>query len=189
MSQPRGWIGGGALAVGVTLALGWLSQVPYDAARDVEAVVRLAWRTRATQVEECRRLTGAELERLPIHMRQEQVCQGRTLPYRLVVVLDGHTVVDQAVYPSGARADRPLYVYHELQVRPGWHDVDIAFTRDPVPADTASQQERERLGERESAAPQRLTLARRVMLGPDQIVLVTYDAEERQLILKGSGAP
>ncbi|MBI2535483.1 MAG: hypothetical protein HYW06_00585, partial [Gemmatimonadetes bacterium] len=121
MSQPRAWIGGGALAVGMTLALGWLSQVPYDAAGDVDAVVRLAWRTRGTRVEECRRLTAAERERLPIHMRQEEVCQGRTVPYRLVVVLDGRSVVNEAVYPSGARADRPLYVYHEFAVRPGWH--------------------------------------------------------------------
>ncbi|MBI2401276.1 MAG: hypothetical protein HYV20_00755 [Gemmatimonadetes bacterium] len=189
MSQPRAWIGGGALAVGMTLVLGWLSQVPYDAAGDVDAVVRLAWRTRGTRVEECRRLTAAERERLPIHMRQEEVCQGRTVPYRLVVVLDGRSVVNEAVYPSGARADRPLYVYHEFAVRPGWHDLDIAFTREGVPSDTAGEQERERLGERESAAPPRLALTRRVMLGPDQIVLVTYDAEQRQLILKGYGAP
>ncbi len=189
MSLTRRWLGAGAATLAGTLALGWLSQLPYHAARDAEAVVRLAWRTRGTRVEECRRLTAQELEQLPVHMRQEEVCQGRTLPHRLVVVLDGRTVVDQAVYPSGARADRPLYVYHELAVRPGTHDLDITFTRDPVPADTASQPERERLGERESGAPRRLALTRRVTLERDQIALVTYDAEQRRLILKGYGAP
>ena len=188
MSRARAWIGGGALAAGMTLALGWLSQVPYDAARDVESMVRLAWRTRGTRVEECRRLTGAELERLPVHMRQEEVCEGRTLSYRLVVTLDGRTMVDEEVYPSGARADRPLYVYREFPLRPGWHDVDIAFTRDPVPSDTARGGEGER-SQREAAAPRRLTLTERVMLEPDQIVLVTYDAEARRLMLKGSEVP
>ena len=189
MSRARPWIGAGALALGMTLALGWLSQMPYDAARDVQAVIRLAWRTRGTRVEDCRRLTAAELERLPVHMRQEEVCEGRTLPYRLVVVLDGRTVVDEAVYPSGARADRPLYVYREFPVRPGRHDVDIAFTRDPVPSDTAGERGRERLGDRESPAPQRLRLTRQVTVGTGHIVLVTYDTEERRLMLKGSGAP
>lgn len=189
MIRWRSWAGGGALAIGATLALGWLSQVPYDAARESGAVVRLAWRTRGTRVEECRRLTAQELERVPVHMRQEEVCEGRVLPYRLVVVLDGRTVVDEAVHPSGARADRPLYVYHELPVEPGPHEVEVTFTRDTVPADRADARERERLGERESAAPPRLALARRVTLERDHIALVTYDAEQRRLVLKGYGAP
>jgi len=47
----------------------------------------------------------------------------------------------------------------------------------------------ERLARGDAAAPRRLTLTRRVRLGPDEIVLVTYDAEERRLTLKGPGAP
>lgn len=189
MRGSRAWLSGGALALGATLALGWLSQVPYGTAQDAEAVVRLAWRTRGTRVEVCRRLSAAELERLPVHMRQEEVCEGRTLPYRLVVVVDGRTVVDQEVRASGARGDRPLYVYHELSMRPGSHDIGVRFTRDTIPADTASEEERERLGERESPAPPRLELAQRVTLGPGQVALVTYDAEQRRFIVKGYGAP
>lgn len=188
MKQIGRWVGGAALALGATVGLGWLSQVPYDAPRDAEALLRLAWRTRGTRVEECRRLAPEELERLPVHMRQEDVCEGRIVPYRLVVVLDGRTVVDEAAYPSGARADRPLYVYHEFPVEPGWHGLDIGFTRDVVPADTTGETGRERLGERESAAPPRLGLTRRVLLARDQILLVTYDAAERRLVLKGTDA-
>jgi hypothetical protein len=44
-------------------------------------------------------------------------------------------------------------------------------------------------GERDAIAPARLTLREQVLLGPDQIVLVTYDAEQRRLALKGPGAP
>src|SRR3970040_2168756 len=44
VSGVRRWMGGGALALGMTLAMGWLSQVPYDAAGDAESMVRLAWR-------------------------------------------------------------------------------------------------------------------------------------------------
>ncbi len=189
MSLAQRSLGAGIAALAATLALGWLSQVPYDPVRGSGALVRLAWRTRGTRVEACRRLAAEELERLPVHMRQEEVCEGRVLPYRLVVVLDGRTVVDEAVRPSGARADRPLYVYHDLPVEPGPHEVTVTFTRDPVPADTVSARERERLGEPASAAPPRLTLARRVTLERDHIALVTYDAEQRRLLLKGYGTP
>lgn len=196
-SAPR-VLGAGVVTVAAALAVGWLSQVPYDAVRGSGALIRLAWRTRGTRVEECRRLTAEELERLPVHMRQDEVCEGRILPYRLVVALDGRTVVDDSVRPSGAREDRPLYVHHEVWVEPGTHALAITFSRDTVPADTPDRpdtastpgaSERKRPGEREAAAPPRLSLARRLVLERDHIALVTYDAEQRRLILKGYGAP
>lgn len=189
MSIAPRTLGAGIVALAATLALGWLSQMPYDAVGGSGALVRLAWRTRGTRVEECQRRTAQELERLPVHMRQAEVCEGRVLPYHLVVVLDGLTVVDQAVRPSGARADRPLYVYHDLPVEPGPHDMEIRFTREPVPTDTLGPRERARAGGAEPAAPPTLTLAQRVTLERDQIALVTYDAEQRRLVLKGYGAP
>jgi hypothetical protein len=189
MSRARRWLAGAGLTAVGTLALGWLSQVPYDAAGDVESLIRLAWRTRGTRVEECRRLTSEELERLPVHMRQEEVCQGRTLPYRLVVALDGRTVADEEVHPAGARADRPLYVYREFPLRPGWHDLEVQFTRAAIPQDTARVGDGGGSADQEGVAPQRMALRERVMLGADQIVLVTYDAGERRLVLKGAGVP
>lgn len=178
---------GGLVVVAATAALGWFSQAPYGAGRQGEALVRLAWRTPGTRVEECRRLTPEELEQLPVHMRQEQVCEGRVLPYRLAVRLDGQPLADDTVHAAGARADRPLYVYREFPVSRGAHDIQVTFSRDLVPADTASA-----LGSgerREPLVPPRLEFQGRVVLARDEIALLTYDPEQRRLVLKGYGRP
>jgi hypothetical protein len=63
-------------------------------------------------------------------MRREEVCEGRVLAYRLRVVLDGDTVADETVEPRGARADRPLYVFHEIRAQPGIRVLDVVFVRE-----------------------------------------------------------
>lgn len=187
MSRIARAAAGGLVVLAATVALGWLSQVPYGAAGEGEALVRLAWRTPGTRVEECRGLTPEELQQLPVHMRQEQVCEGRMLPYRLAVRLDGRPVANEVVHATGARADRPLYVYREFPVSQGGHDIQVTFSRDLVPADTASTSPS---GERrEPPAPPRLEFQGRVVLARDEIALVTYDPEQRRLVLKGYGAP
>ncbi len=174
-----------AFAVVVTVAVAALSRAPYAAGETQGAAVRLAWRVRSARVEECRQLTPAERANLPTHMRREEVCEGRVLPYRLVVTLDGRVVADELVRAAGARADRPLFVFHEFPVAPGPHDLRIRFEREQPSAagDTV------RTAEGAAAAPALLELAERVALDPLDVALVVYDPEQRALILRGSGNP
>jgi len=126
-------------------------------------------------VEACRRRTPEELAQLPVHMRQEQVCERRVAPYRLEVSLDDSMVVDRPVAAAGARADRPLYVFEELALPPGTYALRVAFTReggaagDSVTADDAR------------AAPPRLALDTTVTLAAGRAALVTYDEDARRL--------
>lgn len=164
-----------ALALGSTLAIGALSRAPYTADRAAHGVVRLAWRARGERVEECRRLTPEELERLPAHMRQEESCEGRVLPYRLQLSIDGARVVDELVQAAGARHDRPLYVYRELPLQPGAHAIAVVFAREgAIPP-----------GEREAGegTPPRLALDTTVALLSRRVLLVTYDDDARRLVL------
>jgi hypothetical protein len=80
-------------------------------------------------------------------MRREEICEGRTLPYRLVVVLDGATAADASVEPSGARADRPLYVFHEIAVDPGVRLLELEFVREDVLGRSAGDEDEARGGE------------------------------------------
>lgn len=171
----RGTIGAlGAAGVLALIRLG--SFTPYTAERDVGAIVRLAWRARGERVNECRRRTPDELAKLPPHMRQEEVCEGRVLPYRLAATLDGAAVVNQLIHGAGAMEDRPLYVFQDLVVSPGSHRVAVSFTREgAAPADTAGV----------LATPARLTLDTTLSLGSRRIVLVTYDEEREQLVVRG----
>lgn len=178
-----------AAAVGfallATLGIGALSQLPYDAEAGDHAVVRLAWRVRGIRVEDCRALSPEQIERLPSHMRITETCEGRTLPYRLRLLLDERPVVDQLIHASGARGDRPLYVYHEEQVSPGLRSIRVGFQlqSDAGDADNAALDSIAR----EHGTPKVLELAAEVSLEAGEVALVTYDAEVRRLVLRGYG--
>jgi hypothetical protein len=164
------------VAVGATAALGALSRVPYQSDRSASAVLRLAWRARGVRVEECRQLTEEELANLPQHMRRSEVCEGRLLPYRLTVDVDGTTLVNTEIRPAGAREDRPLYVLQDLLLAPGPHDVSVVFFRERKVGSEA---------EASAATPARLEFRGEIEFAVREIALITYDAEAKELVHKG----
>ncbi len=170
---------GALLALGGAAVLAVLSVVPYTVERADRAVIRLAWRARGERVRQCRRLTPAELERLPAHMRRDEVCERRMLPYRLRVVVDAAAVVDELVRAGGARADRPLFVFRDVAIAPGTHRLLVTFEREGADEDT--DEERETAREHAEETPSHLTLERVVTLASREIVLVTYDDEGKAL--------
>ncbi|MEK6609305.1 MAG: hypothetical protein AABZ35_00095 [Gemmatimonadota bacterium] len=170
------------LALVATAAVGALSRVPYTSQSGSDAFVRLAWRARGERVETCRRLSPEELARIPAHMRREEVCEGRIVPYGLTVTVDGVRAVQESVASKGVREDRPLYVFREMPVAPGRHRLSVVFARlGPVPGGEGGREEGE--------LPVSLDLDTTLTLGPRQVALVTYDEERRRLILKGYRAP
>lgn len=152
-----------ALAVGLTLGLagllGFLARAPLEAHDADRAALRLAWRLRGEEVVACRRPTEAELAELPVHMRNPDACVGEIPPFVLEVRVDGEARVSRTVRPAGVRGDRPLYVYEELSLEPGRHDLVVWFRRE---------------GDAESSAMVReLRLEASVELAPGQVLLVT----------------
>lgn len=182
------------LAVGSAAALAALSQVPYTPVAGPEAVVRLSWRARGERVEHCRELSADELRSLPRHMRQERVCEGTTAEYRLRVEVNEEPRVSEAVQGSGEVQVRPLYVYRELALPPGRHRFRVTFERvGPPDSDLDDEGEEERSDEdgasggrraREAAVPRRLKLERTLHLSAREVVLVTYDPQRRELVVR-----
>lgn len=185
---------GAAVAVVSVAALGALSQLPYTPEPGPEALLRLSWRARGERVETCRELSEEEQRNLPQHMRRERICEGTTAEYRLRVKVDGERRVDGPVQGSGEVQVRPLYVYREIAVPPGEHRLEVtlerlAQTRTEAGAEEKEEEEddredRDRRRAREAAVPRRLALERVVRLGPRQVLLVTYDSERRELVLR-----
>jgi len=171
----------GGVAALVTLGVAAWSRAPYAAGETQGAALRLAWRARGARVEECRRPSAEELSRLPLHMRRDEICEGRVLPYRLVVTLDGRVVMDDVVEAAGAHADRPLFVFHELAVHPGRHELGVRFEREAPPGTG-------RLADAD-AAPALLEVAQQLELRPLDVALVTYDPEGRALVVRVPAAP
>lgn len=181
---------GVALVVASALAMGAASRFSYRADPGDEAELRLTWRTRAPLVEECRRLTQEEQDALPVHMRREEICEGRVASYRLEVRVDGAVLHRSTVRGAGARGDRPLYVFEALRLDPGHHDVHVVFERvgagaadtagdGPAPASEAGDP-----GRRAGSVPDRLELREGLELAGRQVALITYDAVERRLVLR-----
>jgi hypothetical protein len=169
----------GVLVAAATLAgvrLGSLST--YTAETDAHALVRLAWRARGERVRNCRHRTPEELEKLPPHMRQEEVCEGRILPYRLVVELDGVAAVEEVIHGAGAREDRPLYVSRDLPVQPGSHRLAVTFARESRAVGDSA------IAMGGLSTPAHLTLDTTVVVASRRVVLVTYDEEREQLVVR-----
>ena len=182
-----------ALGVVIALAsltgLAALSRVPYKTHDGDRALLRLSWRVRGERIEQCRRATPAELANVPSHMRREVICSGtRVAAYRLRVVVDGRTAADGLVAGSGVTGDRPIYLLRDFELRPGAHNLQVAFEKQTGERD--EHDDDRRLSERERDArrntvPARMTLDTTLDISPGTVVLVTYDAELRRLHLFG----
>ncbi|MDT8369453.1 MAG: hypothetical protein RQ745_09625, partial [Longimicrobiales bacterium] len=117
------------VVVGAALVvlIGGLSRVPFGGVDEGAAALRLTWRLRGEEAAPCRTPTEAELADLPVHMRNPDACIGDLPPFALRVTVDGEVRVERIVRPSGARGDRPLFVYEELPLPPGRHALEVRF--------------------------------------------------------------
>lgn len=185
------------------LALAWASTAPLRGARTGDALVRLSWGARPERIETCRTQTDEELAKVLPQMRQRVVCEGTTASYRLELSRDGSPFASGVVRGGGLRHDRELYVFREIQVPAGRSTLSVRFVRvDSVPAEREKARERPDVGDtlrgviaperaqrevderrrrREEAVPPLLMLDTTVTLAAREVLLVTYDPDERRL--------
>lgn len=182
MRSPIRAVFGMLVAVGLAAGVAALSRAPYATGPAEASLVRLSWRARGQQVEECRPLTQEERERLPAHMRPSEICERRGVPYLLEVTLDDRAVLTDTVHPGGARADRPVYVYREIAVSPGEHELRVRFAAVAVPE---AGSERSEVG---GPTVRDWLLERVVELEPGQILLVTRSESEGKLEPRTTGS-
>jgi hypothetical protein len=197
------WVLGAVAAAGATVGLAALSRAPLAAYPSATPVIRLAWSVRPERIEHCRTLTDEELADVPAHMRQRVQCEGRSAGYRLVVSIDGAPKFDTLVTGGGARGDRPVYVFRELDVPTGPHRLDVRFerqaiagvdsvvadadedaSRDTLMAGRALREAEERTRRQEEAVPPVMTLETDIEPAPREVLLVTYDIDRRALVLR-----
>ena len=80
--------------------------------------------------------------------------------------VDGGAPDSVRVVPEGARQDRPLYVFREVGLESGEHEVAVLFTS-------------------EDGAGATLQLAERFRVGTGEVVLVTTSADGGMLLRRG----
>lgn len=184
---------GALMALAMLAALVWGSNAPIAAHPSPDAVLRLAWSARPERIEVCREPGPEELARLPQHMRQARVCEGRTAEYRLQVRVDGRVLADRVVHGGGLRRDRRLYVFDELTIPPGEATIEVRFDRIDIGAGSAAAPAAPsptvsgapaQADERTAAVPPHLRLSRRLRFVSREAVLVTYVPERRELAVR-----
>lgn len=171
---------GAVLAAAVAAGIVWASSVPLALNATSDGVLRLAWGARPERIETCREPRPEELANLPQHMRQARICEGVTAEYRLIVTGPDGVRLNRIVRGGGIRRDRPLYVFEELPVSPGAAVFNVAFERI-----THSAGEDDRSDE--GAVPPSMSLDIRATVRPREVILVTYDAQRRELAVRGPG--
>ena len=200
------------VALAATVAISQASVLRMRLNPSDAAVLRLAWMARPERVEDCRSQTEEELSKLPAHMRQAVVCEGTTASYRLEVRYQGDVIAEQVVRGGGLRHDRPLYVSRDIPLPPGDAHISVRFVRIDAPtsprpsendhsersgadrpgsvqSDVMDSDRRRREGEerrhsREETVPPLLSLERRLHLASRQVILVTYDSERREFVVR-----
>jgi hypothetical protein len=116
------------LASGVVLLVALVAATHRTASDPTEgAVLAIAVRTMAGTLEECRPLSDEEMAALPMHMRREQACWTRAVPYRLVLRVNGEILLDRVYRAAGIHGDRPITVDERIRLASGTHVLDLRF--------------------------------------------------------------
>ncbi|MBW7933738.1 MAG: hypothetical protein H3C62_09040 [Gemmatimonadaceae bacterium] len=193
-------VAGLAVAAVALVALRAASLVSLRTASAGESVLRLSWSARPERIEQCRRLTDAELAERPQHMRLRWECEGRFARYLLTVSVDGRSIASDTVRGGGLRNDRPMHLFREYALSPGERRLAIALRRvdanvrpdsasDQTAAGTAAadretREAQERRVRRAEALPELVAIDTVVVIPSGRVALISYATDGRQFILK-----
>lgn len=197
------WIRGmlGVLIAGLgLLAMRALSVASISTPAVGESVLRLSWSARPERIEQCRRLSDAELAERPQHMRLRWECEGRFARYLLTITVNGQTVATDTVRGSGLRNDRPMHLFREYALEPGDQRLGVTLTRVDAEvrpdstddqtaegvgaADREVREAQERRTRRAEALPEVTALDTTLTVPDGSVVLVSYSAVERRFVLR-----
>jgi len=116
----------GCVYAGFALMLGFFSQAPgYRPIAEGNAQIKLSFAHGGKPKGGCRDRTEAELSALAANMRKAQSCSRERVDVVVVFKLDGKTVFEESLPPSGLRGDGPSHMYEKFDVPAGQHEVTL----------------------------------------------------------------
>jgi hypothetical protein len=118
-------IAGGFLLATILAALTWLPSVlPHTGSTNKPEWI-VSFKLGGERVEDGKRLTTEEFERLPVHMRGELPIAGRRFPVRMRIAIDGETALERTYRPGGLRRDGASTGLERLRVDPGEYELRV----------------------------------------------------------------
>ncbi len=122
----------------VVLGIGYFSQRPiYQHIPPDEAQILLSFSHGGQRKQACRRLSSAEIAKLPPNQRRPNTCARERLPIHVQLVLDDAVIFDRILEPTGLSGDGPAHAYEKFLVPAGRHKL-IARLEDRGRADSFS---------------------------------------------------
>ena len=116
------YAGQGVVYLGIAVLFGIFSQTPvYRHFPSDQAQIKVSVVHSAERKEACRRLSAQEIAELAPNMRKALACSRERLPVRLELVLDGTSLIEESLPPTGLSSDGPAKLYRGLTVEPGPH--------------------------------------------------------------------
>jgi len=131
-----------------------------------QAVISLTFSHAGKRVGECRRLTQADLDKLPPNMRKPMDCPRERTPLKVVFRVDGAVLYQAVVPPSGIWSDGESTVYARFPVRAGEHRMFIGMNDSGRTAGFDFQ------------------LETSMKLVPEQHVVVEFDSERQSFVFR-----
>lgn len=101
------------------------SAPPYHYFPEDQALLKMSFKHTGQRLEECQRLTPDEIAKLPANERKPMECERGRHPLVVEIVVDGETLYQETLAPSGLFGDGPAKVYYTLRVTLGPHLVTV----------------------------------------------------------------
>jgi hypothetical protein len=112
----------------------WLSLRPeLRLLDDDEAMVSLSFSHAAQRIGECKRLSQEELMALPPNMRKPDVCPRERHLLQVELLMDGQTLYEATLTPTGLWSDGKATAYQRVQVTAGEHDFRVWMNDSGMP--------------------------------------------------------
>jgi len=114
------------------LMLGYFSNRPvYRHFPPDKALIKVSFVHSAKRFAKCRRLTSAEIAKLPVAKRRPLDCPRGRVPVRVKIELDGAILYQATLKPGGLFGDGPAILYKRFTVDPGPHHLRAQLADSP----------------------------------------------------------
>ena len=110
----------------IGLGVVYFSNSPsYQYFAEDQALIKLSFKHTGQRLEECKRLTSEEIAKLPPNKRKPMDCSRERSPLLVEIILDGVTVYQETLLPSGLFSDGPAKIYFSQPVMVGPHQISV----------------------------------------------------------------